>query len=199
MSLAEKDWRRVSIHQIVLAWLRAERNTRVANWLASLPSDNKWEARLSSLLDQANINDAEENRARLRLLYLIRSPFVVEIPPDTKWYEVRNLTDGELGQLHVVNYGDWKSPGDKNELAKVAARKKLELQQAPATWEPPILWGHEKEGPFTIIEGNNRLTAYVGSGETDLDIAVFVGLSPLRCVWHIHDKCGFLMHDLFAR
>ena len=199
MGLAEKDWRRASIHQIVLAWLRAERDTHVANLLASLPSDKGKAEKLSRLLDQANINDAEENRARLRLLYLIRSPFVVEIPPDTKWYEVRNLTDSELGELHVANYRDWKSPEDKNELAKVAARKILELRQAPATWEPPILWGHEKEGPFTIIEGNNRLTAYVGSGHADLDIPVFVGLSPLRCVWHIHDECGVLMHDLFAR
>jgi hypothetical protein len=45
--------------------------------------------------------------------------FMVEIPPDTKWYEVHNLTDQELTELHVVNFHTFNDPADQNELMKV--------------------------------------------------------------------------------
>jgi hypothetical protein len=130
---------------------------------------------------------------------MIRNVFVVEIPPDTEWYEVKSLTDTELSELHVVNYQDWNDPADKNELTKVAVRKPLELRERPESWEQCILWGHDKKGPFAIIEGNNRLTAFVASGRSGLNIPIFVGLSSMRCVWHILDNCRFLMQGLIVR
>src|SRR5208282_3491057 len=195
MSFATMNWMQVPIHKVVLAWLRAERDTKVARILAALPVAI-WSLGLSNLLDRPNLDDPQENRARLRLLYMIRNVFVVEIPPDTEWYEVHRLTDKELTELRVVNFGDWTDPAEKNELTKVAARKKPELLAPPSSWEPPILWGHDRKGPFTIIEGNNRLTAYTATGRSDLDIPVLVGLSPMPCVWHVLDNCGFLMQDL---
>jgi hypothetical protein len=138
-------------------------------------------------LDQPNLDDPEENRARLRLFYLTgRCVFIVEIPPDTEWYVVHDLTDNELGELHVVNYQEWNEPEDKNELMKVAARKKIPLREPPSAWQPPILWGHSPTGPFTIIEGNKRLTAYAGSGQSDLRIPVVVGRSVKDAVRLAH-------------
>jgi hypothetical protein len=207
MSLAQKNWRAVSLHKVVLAWLRAERDTGVRNILARLP-ELVWAQGLNALLDRPRLNDPEVNRARLRLLYMYRNVFMVEIPPDTKWYVVRNLTDAELKELHVVNYHNFNDPGDKNELMKVAARKasveqtrneKIEPRSPPSDWEPPILWGHNKGGPFSIIEGNKRLIAYAASGQTGMDIPVLVGLSPLRCHWHILDNASLLMYDLIAQ
>ena len=112
---------------------------------------------------------------------------------------MRNLTHNEINELRAVNHGDWSDPADKNELQNVAARKKVDLQDEPSDWEPPILWGHARSGPFTIIEGNHRLTAYFATGRNDLDIPVFVGMSPLKCHWHRPDECGLLMQDLIAR
>jgi hypothetical protein len=198
MTLATKTWRRVSVHRVVLAWLRAERHTGVAKVLAQLPPPLCTPG-LSKLLDQPRLDDAEENRARLRLLYMMRNVFVVEIPPDTEWYEVHSLTDDDLDELHVVNYQRWNDPADRNELRKVAARKRLPLQVLPANWEAPILLGHDRGGPFAIIEGNNRLTAYAGNRQLGLDIPVLIGLSPLRCFWNILDNCTFLMQDLILK
>jgi len=198
MSLAQKNWSPASIYKVVWAWLAAERDTRVAGLLSSLPAA-VWSSGLSTLLDNPNLDDPEENRATLRLLYMIRNPIIVEIPPDTAWYEVHNLTDSELAELRVINSGDWTDPTEKNEIAKVAARKRLALRAPPCSWVPLVLWGHDRNGPFTILEGNNRLTAYAGSGRSDLNIPVFVGLSPIACVWHILDNCRFLMQDLFQR
>lgn len=192
MSLAAMNWTPVSMHKVILAWLRAERGTNIAGLLSQLPAA-VWSPGLSNLLDHADLSDPEENRARLRLLYMIRNIFVVELPPDTKWYEVHSLTDGELEELRAINHPGWTDPNDKNEIAKVAARRNLHLTEPPPNWEPPILWGHSRAGPFTIIEGNTRLTAYTASGRADLNIPVFVGLSPMSCYWHILDNCGVLM------
>lgn len=198
MSFAQMRWTRISIHRVVLAWLRAERNTNVARQLSAVPA-LVWSPGLAHLLDDPDFNSPDENRARLRLLYMIRSLFLVEIPPDTAWYEVRNLTDDELGELRAVNYGDWTDPTEQNRLDRIAARKQLSLQVQPQNWDPPILWGHHRNGPFAILEGNNRLTAYAGSGRRDLDIPVFIGLSPMACIWHISDRCSSLMQDLVRR
>jgi hypothetical protein len=199
MSLAEKDWTRVSLHKVIVTFLRSER-VRVESACANskLPRE-LWSDALSSILEKPNTEDPEENRTRLRLLYLIRHLFVLEIPPDTEWWEVCSLTDKELEELHVVNHEGWNDPADRNELRKVAERKRIELRAEPSVWEPAILWAHDMHGPFTIIEGNNRLTAYAGSGRTGLKMPVLVGLSPMRCIWHIFDKPEFLIQDLLLQ
>jgi hypothetical protein len=185
MGLADKHWTPISVHNVVLAWLSAEREK-----ISQLHVPN-------SLLDNANLNDAGQNRERLRLFYLVRSPIFLEIPPDTEWFEVHYLTDSELPELHAINHQAWNNPGDKNELPKVVARKVTKLLATPKSWKPPILWGHGRHGPFTILEGNNRLTAYVGSGQNGISIRVLVGISPLSCVWHILDHCDYcLLQDL---
>lgn len=199
MTLAEKEWIEISLHQVVLTWLRGERKTHIRPLVPQF-TRIPWTVlspRISELLDRPDLESANENRARLRLLYIIRSKFMGEIPPDTRWYEVRNLTYGDLAELRAVNFHTWTDPQDKNELANVAARKNLPLRAEPAKWEKPILWGHTTAGPFTIIEGNNRLTSYVASGDTGINIPIIVGLSELHCIWHILDQCdSVLLYDL---
>jgi hypothetical protein len=151
---------------------------------------------IPTLLDAPNLNDPEQNHDRLRLAYVIRSRFIREIPPDTVWYEVRYLTDKELPELYVVAHAAWMDLADNNELFKVAARKREQLSTESPNWAPIILWGHDKNGPFTIIEGNHRLVAYAGSGKRGLKIPVFVGLSRTPCFWHIPDKRKFIGWDM---
>jgi hypothetical protein len=183
MSLKAKEWTPVPLHKVVLAWLRAEREK-----LVHPPND------VAELLDAADIIDADQNRKRLRLLYGYRYPLLLEVPPDTEWFEVARLTDAEIPELRAINHQEWTDADDQNELAKVAARKRLPpLRSEPSSWESPILWGHDRTGPFTILEGNNRLTAYARSGRACLDIPVLVGLSPLKCHWHLLDGAGRLL------
>ena len=83
MALANMIWTRVTVHGMVAEFLRAERN-RVQQ---SIPSAD------ITLIDSPDISDPQTNHTRLRYLHLIRSRLIGEIPPDTRWYEVRNLTD----------------------------------------------------------------------------------------------------------
>jgi hypothetical protein len=69
MSLAAMKWAPISMHKVVLAWLRGEPETNMARILLPLPTA-VWSPGLLSLLDQPNLDNPEENRARLRLLYI---------------------------------------------------------------------------------------------------------------------------------
>jgi hypothetical protein len=191
MALANAIWTPVPVHEVVAEWLLGERQTN----FAFIPPG-------SQFIDAPNIKDPQENHTRLRLLYHARSHFFGDIPPDTEWFEVKNLTDNELDELHVVGrIARWLAADkDKNELRLVAKRCPETLTTLPGNWKKPILWGHEKSGPFSIFEGNRRLVAYASSpSPPGLDIPVFVGLSATPCFWHIHDAVPPLANHLWKR
>jgi hypothetical protein len=190
MPLVQETWTAVSVHKVLLGWLRAERDTN-----ANIAHLLKTQQHLRRLVDNPDVRDPEENRARLRLFYSARWPFFFEIPPDTVWYEVQSVSEAHFSELRAVNFGHWNDAADQNELEFVAARKKLALRGA-VNWEGIVLWGHDKTGPFSIFEGNHRLSAYAYSKNTGLSIPVFVGLSPLKCHWHILDAAPILFQDL---
>jgi hypothetical protein len=191
MTLATMNWTRVSVHKVILAALIAER-PNLETRLQILPRE------LSSLLDSPNLVSITENHMRLRLLCLLKGPLLAELPPDTKWYEVHHLTDKDLSTLRVIAHIRWDDTDDDNELLKVAKRMTpAPLRQLPAEWKSIILWGHEKSGPFTIVEGNHRLIAYASRNLSELKIPVFVGLSHSLFYFHIHDSCRFVANDLF--
>jgi hypothetical protein len=193
MRLSEMKWRRISVHEMVLEWLRADRDTNVAPLLTAVPE-------MVKLLDEPNLSDNVENLERLRVLYMSgRWIFLFEIPPDTEWYEVEHITDEVLNELYTVNYADWNHADGTNELAKVAEWRKLIVTSEPSTWKSLILWGHSKDGPFTIIDGNHRLTAYFASGRSGLKVRAVVGLSPMGCLWQRSDGCMPLIQDIIEQ
>ncbi len=188
MSLAAKSWRPVSVHDVVAEFLLSERDKSAR----ILPQESM------VVVDNPNTNDPAENHFRLRLLYYFRCFLVAEIPPDTQWFEVRSLTDYELVELRVIGRCGWDDPADANELVRVARRRPQPLRDDVATWRKPILWGHGRAGPFTILEGNNRLTAYVTTNNPPgLSISVLVGLSPTPCCFHMPDPPNVLANDLW--
>jgi hypothetical protein len=77
MALVHLQWTEVSVHQVVLEFLRGERETRFNFLPLWLPT-----------IDDPNLNDPLENHKRLRLLYAQRGMFMIEIPPDTVWSQV---------------------------------------------------------------------------------------------------------------
>lgn len=186
MSLASKMWTPASLHEVVLAWLQAERH-EVARRV-----QGSW----APLLDVPDLSDAGHNRERLRMMYAIRSAFFLEIPPDTQWYRVENLTDAELSELSLVNHATVTDNANTCDLLKAAPQLNWPLKAPVSNWNAPILWGHSTAGPFTILEGNHRLAAYVNSRQTGLDIPVFAGLSMIACIYHRPDNSGPLIRDI---
>jgi hypothetical protein len=196
MTMAEREWLPVSIHRIVLEFLKSERDTYLAQMRTAYPGQIS-DADLAHLLEDADLTNPFDNHRRLRLLYLMRYRYFGEIPPDTKWHEVRTLTDDDLPNLYVTRHQAWTDQADNNELHLVAARKREPPKAPPEQWNRVILWGHTKTGPFTIIEGNHRLVGYVANKSNGLDIPVLVGLSPTPCYWHPLDPQVIIMADLW--
>jgi hypothetical protein len=178
-SLAYQRWEKVTIDDMHLAFLTAEfRAIR-----DTAPTD-------VDLIAHADLGDPSQNRRRRDLLYRRRERLLMYVPATTEWFEVRYLERQHLHQLRAINFGSWTSPeADENEVLKVARRRPLPLTTDPREWVPPILWGHSRKGPFTVLEGNNRLTAYAAvRHEVRLCVRVYVGLSPDPCCWHLPDS-----------
>jgi hypothetical protein len=152
---------------------------------------------LGRVLDNPDLNDPQENHARLRLLYLIKRQLIGEVPPDTQWYLVQNLKDNELSELHILGRCGLTDDSNRNNLLKVAPRFADGLRAPPPSWDAIIHFGHDKTGPFTIIEGNHRLMAYATSPRAGLNIPVYVGLSPTPFFFNLFDPPEMIANDLW--
>jgi hypothetical protein len=197
MPLAQKTWQPADIHEVALEFLRAERHRLEAlerqEGSSSLADD-------LALINRADLADPLENHRRWRLLYLLRAPLFAEIPPDTEWFRVDTLTGHELDELHIIARCGWDDPEgrDRNELRLAARRNPKTLKTMPIEWPSPVLFGHGKDGPFTIIEGNNRLAGYaVLKDPPPLNIPVFIGLSQTPFYFHIFDPESFIAADFW--
>lgn len=176
--LAAQDWTPASPADVCLAFLRGE-------W-EKVPQITAWHDR--HLVDSPDLASHSENSLRRFILGAWREPLLQQIPGDTRWHRVRFLQDAHLDELLVIASSDWVDQRDRNELRKVAARRPQTLRLPPTDWTQPILWSHDRAGPFSILEGNNRLTGYsLTPSYGPLRVECFVGLSPSRCVWHLPD------------
>jgi len=195
VTLAAMVWAEISIHQLISEYLRNDRSELDKLLRTHHLDPRPW----LSIIDNPQLNDTFENHKRLRLFYLKSGLFWVEIPPDTKWYEVQNLTDNELDKLYISarHNQQWASAG--YQLETVAVAEKLPLTSPPVAWGRIILWGHDKIGPFSIIEGNHRLLAYKYNPPPPLNIPVYIGLSPSYCRWHHADPDLMLGWDLYRK
>jgi hypothetical protein len=91
MALVDMHWTQISIHNVVSEFLRAERE-RFSFYPPWLP-----------VIDDPDLGDPLQNQKRLRLLYIQRANFMVEIPPDTTWWNVESLTENEINELHICS------------------------------------------------------------------------------------------------
>jgi hypothetical protein len=185
MTLAHRSWIPITIHNVVSEFLRGERDQNFhPPWLA--------------LIDNPNLNDPLENQRRLRLLYIRRGVFMIEIPNDTQWYEV-TLAEDDIDDLYLSARHDPQWDGLGSKLDQVAAALQPKPEPLRALPDARIIqWGHEKSGPFTIIEGNHRMLSWAHSRPLpQLNISVYVGISPSYCFWHYADPALPIGQGLF--
>ena len=176
--LDTEQWNPVGVEFMQLAFFRHE--------FASLPGRMPGDEKLAAAPD---LDSPAENERRRTLLYAWGRRFLMHIPESTTWYEVRYLREGHLHQLRAIDFPEWNSHKDRNELPKVARRVHIPMTDGPDLWQMPILWGHSRKGPFTILEGIYQLTAYAAlETRPPLEIAACVGLSPDPSRWHLADR-----------
>lgn len=173
-------WPEVSANEVTWAFLCSEFDQRVepgyrARLLAAFPG----------IVNRPNFNDPHENLNRHLALQSIRSGLLHWLPLSTRWSKTR-LKHTQVDRLRVFGRSGLDGPHDRNEVTQVAARVDWTLTAPPSQWKPVVLWGHDRRGPFTILEGNHRIVSAVRSGVA-FDIEVYVGLSSDFCYWHLPD------------
>ncbi|MDZ7860959.1 MAG: hypothetical protein U5O15_09925 [Candidatus Krumholzibacteriota bacterium] len=181
-TLSDQAWTEISIHHVYHSFLKGELGERNPHKMSEY----------HKIITTPDFKDPMENHLRFRLLIEVcgRKGLLAMIPCSTKWYQVEFLNEQHISELRVIGRCEWdsKTKSDKNEIEKVILREKEPLRTEPSNWDAPILWGHYKDGPFTIIEGNHRFVGWANAKERlDFSIPVFIGLSRDYCYWHILD------------
>ncbi len=158
------------------------------------------------LVLEANITNETENALRRALLFRRRGHMWRELPLDTQWWEV-DFEPADLRLVRVFPRAQWRRVADgsfllrdiverirtvrfngstRDFISKVQAlsyRIRVEHDSSSV-----LLIGVDEHDPFTILEGNHRLTAALLAGEGILEkrFRVFCGFSPhmTQCCWY---------------
>ncbi|HKR27972.1 MAG TPA: oligosaccharide flippase family protein [Acidobacteriaceae bacterium] len=158
---------------------------------------------LRPIINRPNLNDRQENAQRRALLFVRHMALWMELPDDTKWYEI-TLSQDDLSRIRVFPRAQWRRLArGKFELPFVAERIRVRQQVSRDPFSQKIssicnvltaeecshnsilLIGIDDKHPLTIIDGNHRLVAAFLAGRID-QLRFLCGLSPnmRRCCWY---------------
>ena len=150
------------------------------------------------LVLEADITNETENALRRALLYRRRGHMLRELPNDTQWWEVV-IEHSDLNLLRVFPRAQWRSLADGSFLLRDIVQRIRTVHfsgrtrdfiskvtalsyrlRAEKDTSSVMLIGIDEARPFTILEGNHRLTAALlaGSEVLEKNFRVLCGFSP---------------------
>lgn len=135
-------WVKVSENEVIWSWLNAEfkyKNHQFKKFYDSYKNQIENKGR-NLILDNPDFNDEQQNMDRKYVFNNVRGNYYLwkPIKDKTTWYKITILIHPFMSKRIVGPY----PPKNKNTF-------KTNLNNI-------ILWGHEKKGPFIILEGNHR-------------------------------------------
>jgi len=163
--------------------------------------------RFERLVMEPDLDCAAENALRRALLFRRRGHMWRELPPDTAWWEVE-VEPPDLERVRVFPRAQWRKVADGSFLLHdiaerirtqsfrgrtrefVARVQALSYQLRRGGEESAVmLIGVNEDSPFTIIEGNHRMTAAVLASPSLVHgrFRVLCGFSPRmteNCWYH---------------
>jgi len=188
----------VSEHKMVEVFLRAEIDS--PRWQSGILEQLARDGRLRSVVDNANLEDNEENVYRAKLLayrgYRDRGIFS-GFPNPVQWYSV-SLTCVDLAGVRVMKSEPWPYFSGGNRLAGDASRnlttgkithevsddilKTMDYLKRGHHLPEIILVGEERNKTFVIFEGHVRTMAILAS-ETKSEVNGIIGIAPDMHNW----------------
>lgn len=168
------------------------------------------------IVTHPDLSSHSENQLRRALLYRRRGRLWREIPADTEWWEVE-LRNRDLRHVRVFPRDQWRKHSDRDYylldtaqriagkiagpsdpfLGKLRSLSAEFVASEGATRGTVLLIGLGDGGPFTIVEGNHRMTAAVLVSQHDahLHFRFLCGFSPhmMDCCWY-HTDFHTLLH-----
>lgn len=189
--------------EVIGAWLRSEWSYTVRK----VPDADR------RLIDRPDFSNPRQNAARRKLLRLRRGNLVDALPVNTVWSLV-TMQPQDFAQVFILPSFDWYldtggtfrlletrshlQPG-RGFLSEQGKRRRTlhhhhvqnilrKRQGNPSTWaaDPIIIVTATTGGPWTIIDGTHRATAFVQTA-IDVSLTAYCGYSRLmrRYGWHI--------------
>ena len=157
-----KKWHTVTEHEVIHAWLRAEATDSHHQF-----SENyrKQIDRVGGIvLNHPSFTNEKENEARRQVFDAVRGKYYLWAPihESTTWYKT----------MILVNYQSQKIIGPY---------PPKEHNRSGTNLNNIILWGHNKNGPLIVLEGNHRwyakhnyipyfATVYIGISDQQYDL-----------------------------
>jgi hypothetical protein len=150
------------------------------------------------LVLEANVTNETENALRRALLFRRRGHMWRELPADTQWWEVE-IELSDLNLVRVFPRAQWRRVADGSFLLRDIVERIRTVRfsgrtrdfiskvqalsyriRAEKDTSSVMLIGIDEKCPFTILEGNHRLTAALLAGQSILEhrFRVLCGLSP---------------------
>jgi O-antigen/teichoic acid export membrane protein len=161
------------------------------------------------LVEQADLDDPQENFIRRALLFRRRGRLWRELPPGMEWWEVE-LRASDLSRLRSFPRNDWRRfaaggfylaemigriqaelrRGQSSRFLKKLGEIATDLQQSQVP-DAVLLIGTDGYHPLTIVEGNHRMAAALLTMPESAHrrFRFYCGLSPNMnlCCWHNTD------------
>jgi hypothetical protein len=195
-----KRLRRVSEEEIIAEFLRGE---------FYHPEFDPYRRDFEHLVENAHLQDPQENFVRRALLFRRRGRLWRELPPDMEWWEIE-LAPPDLARLRSFPRNDWRRfAGGGFYLTEMIGRIEAELGRGqPSRFlkklgaigtdlrerhvpDAVLLIGMDGHHPLTIIEGNHRMAAAMLTMPESAHrrFRFYCGLSPQvnLCCWHKTD------------
>lgn len=193
-----KKFQRVTETEVIAEFLRNE------FYKAEFHHDRR---RFERLVFEADLANEAENALRRALLFRLRGHMWRELPAGTQWWEVE-VEESDLNLIRVFPRAQWRQVAQDDYLLRGIVER-IRGQQYPSNVrdfidkvqalsqrlriEPisscVLLIGRDEHSPFTILEGNHRLTAALLAGDGLMRarrFRVLAGLSPRmdECCWY---------------
>ena len=161
------------------------------------------------LVEEADLEDPQQNFIRRALLFRRRGRLWRELPPGMEWWEVE-LSTSDLARLRSFPRNDWRrfagggfylsemigriraelAAGQVSRFLKKLREIATDLQDRPVP-DAVMLIGIEGNYPLTIIEGNHRMAAAMLTMPESAHrrFRFYCGLSPNMnlCCWYNTD------------
>ncbi len=209
--------RKVSEDEVISEFLKSE---------FYFPEFEKYRGHLERIVGEPDFSSRRENELRRALLYRRRGPLWRELPHDTEWWEVE-LQPHDLDRIRIFPRNHWRKLAEKSyylpdvvesvrkrlrsgpQDLPIAKLQSLSEQIAAGGGAPSsvLIIGLDQSGPFTIIEGNHRMTAagLALGGEIYQGYRYYCGFSRnmTSCCWYQTDfstlakyACNLMVHFL---
>lgn len=194
--------RRVNENEVIAEFLRSE---------FYQDEFRRFHKRFALLVSNPDFSDERENSLRRALLFRRRGRLWRELPPDTEWWEIE-LSPMDIYRIRVFPRNQWLRYGvpsfllhdtvdrirtrilshsNDNFIEKVRSLSLEMKTEQNAEYNSVILIAIDEHAPFTIIEGNHRMTAAALGIPEEIHrrFRFMCGFSPrmVECCWYQTD------------